>query len=252
MTRKIVINGDEVPVTAEQPTINVDQILNSKLFQDWKNSVDKNIKIDSILIQHADIPGRILFIKFKCIAYLKGETKHPIPGIIILRGGAITCLIELICEGKTYALLVQQPRLPIGQSGYVEAVAGMIDGDSNIKGAGLREIEEETGLKLSSNDLIDLTALAQGPASPGYLSSPGLIDEFIHVYLYRGQVTKEKLAQLQGKLTGERNHGEYITLKVTPLDSLWKEVTDAKILVALYLREKLLQANALPPPRELK
>jgi hypothetical protein len=60
---------------------------------------------------------------------------------VILRGGAISCLVEFLCEEKSYALLVSQPRIPIGKSDYVEVCAGMLDGSSDFVGVTAKEIE---------------------------------------------------------------------------------------------------------------
>ena len=76
----------------------------------------------------------------KCIAYV-GDEKQPVPGIVLLRGSAVSCLIEIICDDKTYALLIEQPRLASGKSHFREVVAGMLDGERNFTGGMVREVK---------------------------------------------------------------------------------------------------------------
>lgn len=54
---------------------------------------------------------------------------------------------------------------------------------------------------------------------------------------------KSKVDSLEGKLTGLRDHGESITLKLVDLEDAWKLSPDMKLLssLALYhsLKEKI-------------
>lgn len=50
--------------------------------------------------------------------------------------------------------------------------AGMLDGDGNFKGVAAKEMEEETGLKMTMSELIDLTA-KEPRHHPGIFPSPG-------------------------------------------------------------------------------
>jgi len=84
-----------------------------------------------------------------------------VAGIVFARGGAVAILIELHCEGSIYALLIRQPRLPIGFAQFPEIVAGqssrasspglhdvcfflagMLDGSGNFAGMAAKELEE--------------------------------------------------------------------------------------------------------------
>ncbi|KAK2964325.1 putative Nudix hydrolase 14, chloroplastic [Blattamonas nauphoetae] len=245
----VIIKDTAVPVTGLTGDIDVQRVIDTFVpFQDWVKSVDAGITVKSILIQNVDAtPNRILFVKMKVEAYVADGT-HPIPGIILLRGGAVACLVEVICENQSYALLVEQPRLAVGKSNFLEAVAGMIDGSSNFAGVVVQEMKEETGISLTEKDMIDLTELAHGKEVRGFYPSVGLCDEFIRLYLYRVEMTKSQMTQLEGKLAGLTEHGEYIRLKIVPLDSLWKATHDSKTLACLYLRDKLLAEGRIPGP----
>ena len=144
MTEGIIkINGKDVSYTTETPSINVQDIVTRFIpFKDWCSSVDPNIRITNIHFQQVDISrsSTILFLKMKCTAFF-GEETIPIPGVVFLRGNAVSCLIEIICQGQTYALLIEQPRLATGRSHFREVVAGMMDGDSAFAGSMVREVK---------------------------------------------------------------------------------------------------------------
>jgi len=68
----------------------------------------------------------------------------------------------------------------------------------------------------------------------------------LRLFVFRDEVTREKLESLQGKLTGVAAQGEMITLKIVPLAKLWREAPDAKALAALYLYQKFLAEEKKP------
>lgn len=129
----------------------------------------------------------------------------------------------------------------------------MIDDSGTFTGAAAKEIQEETGLEIPEEDLIDMTALAALPPSldgenlqKGVYPSPGACDEFIPIFLNQRRVPREQLKEWQGKLTGLRDEGEKITLKVVPLKDLWKEgARDGKTLAAWALYEGLRREGKL-------
>lgn len=58
---------------------------------------------------------------------------------------------------------------------------------------------------------------------------------------------KEVIAQLQGKETGLREHGELIKVRVVPYDKLWRMTADAKVLTAIALYEMAKREGLLTP-----
>lgn len=59
------------------------------------------------------------------------------------------------------------------------------------------------------------------------------------IFAYRHHIGKGTLQEWKGRLTGLREHGEKITLKVVRLGDLWRETLDAKALAAVALWEGL-------------
>lgn len=125
----------------------------------------------------------------------------------------------------------------------------MLDESGTFAGAAAKEIQEETGLLIPQSELIDMTSLAlqciQEPRDGEFLQkavypSPGGSDEFIPLFLCQKRMARKDIEGLQGRLSGLRQEGEKITLKVVPLENLWKEgLRDGKTLAAWALYEGL-------------
>jgi len=64
--------------------------------------------------------------------------------------------------------------------------------------------------------------------------------------LYKGQVSKEIIQQLQGRKTGLREHGEFIKVHVVPYTQLWRSTPDGKVLMAIALYEMAKRDGMLP------
>lgn len=156
-----------------------------------------------------------------------------------------------------------QPRIPAGSLKFAEIPAGMLDDSGTFAGGAAKEIHEETGLVIPQEELIDLTALALTPArgkendshssesSEEYLQkavypSPGGSDEFIPIFLCQKRMPRQDIQAMQGRLTGNRNEREKITLKIVPLNDLWKEgLRDGKTLAAWALYSGLKQEGKI-------
>lgn len=148
-----------------------------------------------------------------------------------------------------------QPRIPAGSLSFAELPAGMLDDSGSFAGGAAKEIEEETGLKVKQEDLLDLTArvFEDDPQAQtgeqlqkGMYPSAGGCDEFIPIFLYQKRIPREQLQEWQGKLTGLRDHGEKITLKVVRLEDLWREgARDSKALAAYAMYEGLRRTRGI-------
>lgn len=151
-------------------------------------------------------------------------------------------------------LLTVQPRIAGGTLQFVELPAGMVD-DGTFQGSAAREIKEELGLDIPEDELVNLTELAipeergdgKGEENPRAVwPSPGGCDEYIPIFLHEKRVPREQLKEWTGKLTGLREEGEKITLKLVKLEDLWREgARDAKALAAWALWEGLRRSGKL-------
>jgi 8-oxo-dGTP pyrophosphatase MutT (NUDIX family) len=239
----IAFRGKQIPVTAAAPA-DADAAINTDLFKKWLAGLDSSLTLRSITIQSVDRFGssRIGFIKFAADLTRNGVR---IPGIVLLRGPAVAVLLIITDAdtGEQSTIIVQQPRVPIGRI-FLEIPAGMTDGGGNLRGIAIKELEEECDLVARPDDLIDLTELAYGGAEPGVYMSPGLVDEFITLFLWRMTLPHARIAELEGKLGGEDDH-EQIVLRIVRLADVWKRCPDNKTLAALALYNNLLAAGRL-------
>ncbi|KAJ5319153.1 hypothetical protein MYU51_013745 [Penicillium brevicompactum] len=214
-----------------------------------------------IEIQAVDRFGgaRLGFVKLKAsVSNGQGET---LPGSVFLRGGSVGMLLVLQpddianpTDNDERAILTIQPRIPAGSLAFPEIPAGMLDDSGTFAGGAAKEIQEETGLLVEQGDLIDMTLLASkaGQDSNGeslqhaVYPSAGGSDEFIPLFLCQKVMPRKEIEDLQGKLTGLRDEGEKITLKLVPLADLWKEgVRDGKTLAAWGLYQGLKSEDLL-------
>ncbi|CAJ1943454.1 unnamed protein product [Sphenostylis stenocarpa] len=226
----------------------------SSLFKQWLHNLqtengilaDGTMALRQVLVQGVDMFGkRIGFLKFKADIFHK-ETGKKIPGIVFARGPAVAVLILLESEGETYAILTEQARVPVGRI-ILELPAGMLDDNKgDFAGTAVREVEEEIGIKLNAEDMVDLTAFLDSATGCRVFPSGGGCDEEISIFLYRGRVDKEIITQLQGKETGLREHGELIKVRVVPYKKLWRVTADCQVLVAVALLEMAMKEGLLP------
>ncbi|KAI2611836.1 hypothetical protein GGR54DRAFT_616949 [Hypoxylon sp. NC1633] len=212
-----------------------------------------------------------------------GET---LPGAVFLRGPSVAMLVLLVPEdvpprekgeaGKgreereeeeRYVVLTVQPRVPAGSLAFVELPAGMVDEGGSFAGTAAREIREELRLEIPAAELRCLSDMAaessegtgdadadtdksgegEGERLPAAMyPSAGGCDEFIPIYMHERRVPRDTLKEWTGKLTGLRDQGEKITLKLVKMKDLWKEGgRDAKCLAALALWEGLRREGKL-------
>eukprot|EP00842_Homolaphlyctis_polyrhiza_P004132 jgi/Hompol1/471/HPOL_002502-RA len=260
-----------VPLTAKHAILEpaLPAVLSFVPFQNWtrqlasqleRSSVGERIKVHSIQVSDIDYFGkRIGFVKFAAdIRWI--DDGQPLPGIVFCRGGAVAVLLivrptgaakasEASSSDDAYVVLTVQPRLPIAALEEAALPAGMLDGDRNFAGVAAKELEEECGIKISSNDLIDLTGhrtvdevgLADdefNPATTGLFPSAGGCDEFIRLFLCEKEMPLEQIRQLEGREAGLRDEGERISVRIVPLRDLWRSTRDMKALAALALYQQ--------------
>lgn len=246
---------------------------------------DDPYKLGNINIQSVDrfSGSRLGFVKFK--ARVENDAGERFAGSVFMRGGSVAMLLVLrakgsssqdqgssgnnsneqssnkkvkhdaVQQGEEYVILTTQPRIPAGSLSFTEIPAGMLDDSGTFSGAAAKEIEEETGLTIEEDELVDLTQMTselhnedsdstdeegEETLQAAMYPSPGGSDEFIPIFYCRKDMAVDEIEQLQGKLTGLRDHGEKITLRIVRLHDAWKIVfRDGKSLAALSLLDCL-------------
>ncbi len=128
----------------------------------------------------------------------------------------------------------------------------MVD-DGTFSGSAAKEIKEELGIEIPELELLNLSELAIPKAVEGgdrlpqaMFPSGGGSDEYVPIFLHQMRVKRETLNGWTGKLTGLREQGEKISLKLVRLEELWREGgRDGKALAAWAMYEGLKREGKL-------
>ena len=189
------------------------------------------------------------------------EDNESLSAAVFLRGPSVGMMVVLQpddlskdSQDEKHVILTVQPRIPAGTLRLVELPAGMVD-DGTFSGSAAREIKEELGLSIPESELINMSELAVPASEEGktdeklpqaMFPSAGGCDEYVPIFLHETRVKRATLKEWTGKLTGLREHGERITLKLVKLDDLWKEGgRDSKALAAYAMYEGLKREGKL-------
>jgi ADP-sugar diphosphatase len=159
----------------------------------------------------------------------------PVSGFAFIRGGAVAVLVILVDEtGNEYVVTTLQPRVPGGELDYEEIPAGMLDQKSHeFASVAVKELREELELIIPEDKLVKLSDM---------YPSIGGSDEMITMFVFKGEMSADKIAEFKGKHTGEPSENEQIITKLRTYDEfkaacLSGEITDAKAQLALGLYE---------------
>ncbi|KAK1999785.1 NUDIX domain-containing protein [Colletotrichum falcatum] len=255
-----------------------DQLLAFKPFNNWVKGLNRSLDLQAknknhpfhqnpyqlraITVQAFDMFGsrRVGFLKVT--ADVKNGAGEGLPASAFLRGPSVGMLVMLVPDDappdsdERYVVLTVQPRVPVGSLSFVELPAGMVDDSGSFAGAAAKEIKEELGLEIRESELACLSELAGAGRSAGNEAGEGLAeamypsaggcDEFVTLYSHEKRIPRGQLTDWGGKLTGLRDHGEKITLKLVAMKDLWREgARDAKCLAALALWEGLRREGKL-------
>ena len=208
----------------------------SELLRGWIKKVTKQFDVKSVHVESVNWVGRgderrPLFIKINVDASVK-DTGRRVPGIVFLRGDTVAILVVLVFDWREYVVLVSQPRLAVGEASYLELPAGIIEHGECAEHAALRELEEETGIKVET-DLVNLNEALRSSPSCIY-SSAGACNEGVTTFLYRQVVSNEFLDELESRhINGDGE--ETIQLEVLPLYWVGDETLSMKVHSALHM-----------------
>lgn len=213
-------NGDDVALLEK-----------SSQFNNWLKKMDKRFVIKKILVQAVDkrYDGGLLFAKLRCdVTDIYGNKIH---GNLFMRGDAVAMLIVLTDNQKKWVVLTSQPRFPSGVYESIEIPAGMMDDKGDFISTAAREIEEEVGIKVTTDNLEYLDEFA---------ASCGGSDEIIKLYSCEINMPENEIKNLHGKITGVEHEHEMLKVIIVPLDELPKHTRDPKSVLAYCKYKKYI------------
>jgi len=219
----------------------VKQVIASKLFVQWCNRIDGRFALDLIEVQSVDFVLRngkkeILFIKLK-VTYYNNDKK--IVRIAHLRGGAVILFVLLVCDDSEYVVTVSEERLPAGIYESIGLPAGMLDGNNDALSVAVKELKEETGIKLVSENFINMTEKFYGQGERGVDVSRGGSDEYYQCFFSRLSLTREALNDLHGRVAGAVEEHERTVVGVVPISQLLHLSPQASTFIAYGLYKEL-------------
>ena len=164
-----------------------------------------------------------------------GEMSGTVRRFSLERGNSVAVLVLNLDANKLN--LVSQFRYPTYKKGpgwTIEAIAGMVDAGETPEEAARREVQEETGLYISTLEFVT-----------SFYPSPGGSSE--QIFLYYSEVSGEGAKHdITGGLTSEGE--DILFMEISLDDALEKiksgEIMDAKTIIGLYwLKNRLMMKN---------
>jgi 8-oxo-dGTP pyrophosphatase MutT (NUDIX family) len=213
--------------------------ISSRVLISWIASINDNVFFPKeIEIQSVDVSfhdkKRVAFIKMKVTPCPTDEKEKPHPRVVFLRGHAVVVLPVLTLDGKKFAVLVNQLRIPVGKE-INEFLAGTLEDSTDPRAVVLREIEEEAKLvSIVGFTLEDIKPLFGGKRM---FSSPGIMDEGTYSFYMEKTISQEVFDRLHGIEAGLEEEDEKIKVKLVPYEEVTLHCTDTKTLATLYLYE---------------
>ena len=207
----------------------------STKFKQWKASIEAsgleihNIEEKYSRIWHGD---QVLF----SVVMLDATTPEgkKIPPICFLKGRVSCVMVVLIDEatGDRYNLLVKQRRICNGDFIY-EQVAGLVDEGEEPHAVAVREVEEETGITVTPEQVIPLNSDPIYPAT-------GTSDESMYFFYVELTMSKEKIMSYDQNETGIAAEHEQIFTQVTTLPEAYRLIKNTNGLhnMTLYFQHK--------------
>lgn len=196
----------------------------------WKNRLEENgVEVRGVeeLFSKYRANGDLLFALVNADAVSpEGEKLLP---LCFIKGEVVCVLICLIDQnsGEKYLLLVRQRRICDGSLTY-EHPAGMLDSETDPAAVAIREVWEETGVRLERSQIRSLNARVLFP-------STGTSDEAMYLFFAELTWPLEKIRSFHRQKKGEVTENEYITTHVLPFVEGYRLISNTNGLLHCFL-----------------
>ncbi|MDP3899922.1 MAG: NUDIX domain-containing protein [bacterium] len=222
MNELCVVLNEKSIMTCED----LEKVVDSKLYQHFI-SIQKDV--DLVIIEYyLEVDGQIKFLLLS--VKKKGENFSK---LVFVRFDSVATLLRITNSetGQKHFLMAKQSRIAVGESSYTEIIAGTLDKAGDSLEQILREITEESSLKIFAEQLKLL-----GSWHP----SCGGCNERIYGYFGDVMLTTAQIAKILAKTHGVAAENESIHLELFSADDLLGaiacgDIQDGKTLAALAL-----------------
>ncbi|GAB3279522.1 hypothetical protein GCM10027347_54300 [Larkinella harenae] len=166
-------------------------------------------------------------------ALVKIDTQAPDGGqlapLCFIKGHAISIVVVLIDEksGDKFVLLVRQRRVCNGSRTY-EHPAGMVEDDEEPLAVAVRELEEETGLQATPDEIIPL-------GSKPWFSATSTSDEALFFFYCERSMPGSAIQALHGKQMGKASENEQTELHIATFPEAHQVVSNIHGIMGHFL-----------------
>ena len=204
------------------------------LFKSWKkNFLNKNIKVKNTNIGYIK-RGSKIFASLHDLS-INIKKNQVIQRFILLRNASVVVVPIIICNKKYFTILTKQFRIIDGKKKF-EFPAGNVEDGKSPKESALNEIREELGINLKKKQL--------KPLYKKYIEIETSCTTSRSFYFYFIlKKNKKFLLDLDKKILGEKEKGEYIKLHVQELSKIDK-FNNTTIFIGKYLVSKKLKLSS--------
>ena len=195
-----------------------------KKFKNSKNKIIK-IKIFNILTRkEINFLSALIDVKFQ------SKNRTPINRFCLLVPESVVIVPILIYKKKKFTMMVEQQRIDDGNIA-LEFAAGAISRNESIINAAKKEVLEELKLNINKTDLKYFH-------KKGVRMDPAMTTSKAFFFYFKKNIDKKFFSAYKNRLSGVRNHGEFLKIKIVNLKRLKNINTSSAIIGSKFIEEK--------------
>ena len=195
-----------------------------KKFKNSKNKILK-IKIFNILSRRdINFLSALIDVKFK------SENQKPVSRFCLLVPESVVIVPILIYKRKKFTMMVEQQRIDDGNIA-LEFAAGAINRNESIINAAKKEVLEELKININKTDLKYFQ-------KKGVRMDPAMTTSKAYFFYFVKKIDKIFFSAYKNRLSGVRNHGEFLKIKIVNFKKLKNINTSSAIIGSKFIEEK--------------